>query len=128
MESSFANFPIFTGDANIFRVAGTTMTIAFLTCMLSVTCRIIFQILKVTGDSPFKAWVRRHRKKIYRCLEFFYKTCMYPLLFFSFATLKNWDARVLVDPLTTSFLNISQGFAIMFICLYTLVTIYTVFF
>ena len=34
---------------------------------------------------------------VYRFLEFFYKACMYPLLFFAFMQFGNWSPQMLVD-------------------------------
>jgi hypothetical protein len=68
--------------------------------------------------------VRSHKKHVYRCLEFFHKTCMYPLIFFSFVTIKNWHARILVD--NKKFLHVSHGLAIGICVAYLFYTIYQI--
>jgi hypothetical protein len=129
MEHGFLNFSIFTGDANIFRVAGTTILVAFIFCILSIVLRIGHKIgrffMKKNSRCRF-GWLMKHRKFIYRTIEFIYKTCMYPLMFFALTTIKNWSGGIIASQNFLTFLNFSRGLAIFILCAYTLVTIWSV--
>jgi hypothetical protein len=125
MEAGFANFSVFTGDANIFRVCGTTIVVAVVVGVLVVVGRV--GIVLGRGYCPGSR-VMRHRKYGYRALEFFYKTCMYPLMFFSVVAVRNWDGGILASQQYLVFLNLSRGLAATFIGVYTLVTLWSVMF
>jgi hypothetical protein len=95
LENSPGNFPILTLDANIFRVASTTLLIASLNVCFILLLRVI-SYLKDTSSTVIVFRItnfkyRKLKKTIYRFLEFFYKTCMYPLVFSSLMTFNNWS-------------------------------------
>lgn len=100
MESSKGNFPFFTIDSNIFRVAGTTILFALVNWAVIIFCRVVYFVYlnsSLRSKAGLSDMIRRNKKPIYRILEFFYKTTMYPLLFFSLVTYHNWLARILVS-------------------------------
>jgi hypothetical protein len=108
-------------------VAGTVLVIAAITAIVIAIYRVCYYVYTSTGLKHNKLAfeiVRSNKKTIYRSLEFLYKTCMYPLIFFSFMTIHNWHARILTDH--TKFLHFSQGLAIAICVSYLLVTIYQV--
>jgi hypothetical protein len=75
MENGWANFSIFTGDGNIFRVAGTTICVAIITCLVTLLCRLSYQILKIFQRAKHPCYLNNknplrflfiHRKYPYR--------------------------------------------------------------
>lgn len=104
------------------------MTIALVILLLTGVFRLFYMIYEYRKDPRARpaGWIRALIKPIYRTLEFFYKTTMYPLIFFSMVTLFNWNAYRISEG--TLFHDISRGFAVGFICIYTLITIFSVFF
>lgn len=70
--------------------------------------------------------VKSTKKGLYRLVEFFYKTCMYPALYFSFVTLHNWKPRILIDQ--PRFGAVCLGIAIAICVAYSLVTLFQIWF
>jgi hypothetical protein len=126
LESSLGNFAFFDWDGNIYRVADITMLVAFLTGALIGMLRIadfVNETTKLGEKISIKKLSKSSKKIIYRILEFFYKTCMMPLLFFSFATFRNHrDMKMLSGESTFS--TVSLYTAIGFVSVYTAVTIW----
>lgn len=99
-ESSIGNFPYFTTDSNILRVAITLLLLAAVNCLLIIVFRLIYYLKEQPAIRRF-ACIRNlsdcSKKSIYRFLEFVYKTCMHPLLFFAVVNLSNWQAVLIVN-------------------------------
>jgi hypothetical protein len=126
-ESSSGNFAYLAGDSNIIRLTGTTLVIAAATALMSLSLRGLWLVCKHTSfrhNLQAQQFVLSRKRFTYRFLEFLYKTCMYPLLFFSFVTFWNWNAMVLTSH--THFHNISRGLAVTLFLTYLLVTFYQV--
>ena len=126
-ESSSGNFAYLAGDSNIIRLTGTTLVIAAATALLSLSLRGLWLVCKHTSfrhNLQAQQFVLSRKRFTYRFLEFLYKTCMYPLLFFSFVTFWNWNAMVLTSH--AHFHNISRGLAVTLFLTYLLVTFYQV--
>lgn len=64
------------------------------------------------------------KKILYRSMEFIYKVCMYPLIFFSFINIQNWKPTVLTSH--PGFTHFTRGAAVAFFLSYLLVTMYQV--
>jgi hypothetical protein len=99
LETSQGNFDYLTTDSNFLKVAGTPAAIAAVNLVLIVILRIIFYSMRRAASlNPSRSTVAvsNNRKYFYRFVEFLYKTCMYPLVFFSFVTLDNWRMGVYV--------------------------------
>lgn len=96
LEESKGNFQYLSVDANIVRNIGIPLILALLVAILSLIFRTVHELTKMkpiiqpAGLSIF--W----KKKIYRMIEFFYKTLMYPLIFFSIQNLINWNTSVYI--------------------------------
>lgn len=94
IELSPGNYKYLTVDANIVRNIGIPLILALTVGVLAVIFRVFHEftqnkpLLKPAGLAVF--W----KKIIYRTIEFFYKTLMYPLIFFSIQNLFNWNTTV----------------------------------
>lgn len=99
--------------------------IAILTCATIVTFRLIWALRELECLNRIKC-IRNlsasTRKIIYRLLEYFYKICMFPLLFFSFVTFFNWSPLVLTP--SPSFQLINQVLCMVLLIVYVGVTLY----
>lgn len=129
LEESKGNFSYFSVDSNIIRTAGTTITIAFAVAVLSFCFRLLvwgYICLKNRKRSKAREVIRSLKKDVYRVLEFFYKSCMYPVLYFSFVFLHEWKSRILSDH--PSFMSFCFGVAVTACVAYTLVTVYQIWF
>ena len=62
---------------------------------------------------------------VYRLLEFFYKTCMYPLLFFAFMQFTNWSPRMMVDQ-HIPFSQFTRWLAVIVLIAYFLATVFQI--
>ena len=87
-EYSLGNYCFLTMDNNIFRVAGINLFIAF-TNLAVIFILFVILLLKIDFISYLKRL--RFSKIIFRSMEFIYKMPMYPLIFFSFENVINWN-------------------------------------
>lgn len=99
--------------------------IAILTCATIVTFRIVWQLRELDCINRVRC-IRNlsasTRKVIYRLLEYLYKICMYPLLFFSFMTFFNWSPLVLTP--SPSFQLTNQVLCMILLIVYVGITLY----
>lgn len=99
MEPAVGNFSYFEHDSNILRIAAMTLVLATLNCITIAVLRLILFLKDNTLLRKVKC-IRNisdfSKKTIYRLLEFIYKTCMYPLLFFAIINIRNWNVSMLV--------------------------------
>ena len=65
--------------------------------ILSGLFRLLFALYLVFKLTSLTELINNFKKPVYRFLEFFYKACMYPLLFFAFMQFGNWSPLMLVD-------------------------------
>lgn len=124
-QSSPGNFWYLTYDSNFFRVAGTQILVALIVASLSIIFRVTYFVCSCTklNQNPRAiSLVKTKKKLVYRLLEFHYKMCMYPIIFFSFVSFKNWNAMVLTKH--TNYHNFCHGVALAFFFSYLFVTIY----
>jgi len=125
VESSSGNFAYFVIDSNIFRVVDMTLFVATINAIVIGTLRIIYYLKensRLQSISCIHNLSKFTKKSIYRLLEFFYKTCMYPLLFCALINISNWNARIMVNEYT--FRYASLGVSIAIIVAYIIVTIW----
>jgi len=129
LEHSTGNFPWLTTDSNILRVAGIPLAMTALMALLSLLLRAWAWLIGLEccrSKSPcFFAMFAAVKKPVYRTMEFVYKTCMYPLVFFSLITLSQWGGVSFVDPQLKQTCNIICA---VLVGGYTLVTVWQVFF
>lgn len=118
-QESKGNFPNLEIDSSLVRVAGTTLLIAAIVAVLSGTMRLVNLLIPASSTRYLKK--KKLRKPAYRALEFFYKCCMYPLLFFSLVTLRDWRPQMLVPH--ERYLALCHGLAIVLPAAYLAVTI-----
>ena len=64
--------------------------------ILSGLFRLLFALYLVFKLTSLTELINNFKKPVYRFLEFFYKACMYPLLFFAFMQFGNWSPLMLV--------------------------------
>lgn len=128
LETSSGNFPYFSRDSNLFRVADLTLLIAIITTALIGVCRVVYCFRNTSRltVSCIKKLTERTKKTVYRLLEFFYKTCMYPLLFFSVINLRNWNAQSMME--LETFKRATLGLSIFLISVYSIVPFWQWFF
>lgn len=93
--------------------------------MVGGVLRVVDRVVRGCGSGEGeRGWVRRmvqtKKKTVYRVLEFFYKTCMYPLIFFSIVTLSNWNATVFIP--NNGYYIFCRALSILLLLLYTLTT------
>ena len=122
-EESPGNFGVLTLDSNLLRVAGATLIISILTGCLSAALRI----LSARRPECLRERIRIYKKTGYRSVEFFYKTCMYPLVFFAMVTISNWTAQMMSGSNSNASLG-SRLIAVLVLCAYTATTIYSLWF
>lgn len=130
-ETSTGNFSLLTIDSNILRVGSITLLIALIVLLLSMLLRVFYEMYVLSLCLPkrkrkFVRSIKKAKKPVYRTLEFFYKTCMFPILFLSLIAFRNWNSVVIVGD--QYFRTICQGLAIFSVCIYTTVTIFQVFY
>jgi hypothetical protein len=130
LEPSTGNFPQLTTDSNILRVAGTPLAVAVTIaglCLLLRTLTLVVMSCEICRSKCSCVFVvlAMTKKPVYRTMEFIYKTCMYPLLFFSVVTLQQWGSVVFVGPQFKQLCNI---IAAVLIGGYLIVTIWQTFF
>ena len=79
-EESNGNFGFLTKDANIIRILGVAIILAFINFII-----LLAILLSIVVDSGFIASLKKntYSKYLLRTFEFVYKTTMYPLIFFS---------------------------------------------
>ena len=118
MEPAVGNFSYFEHDSNILRIAAMTLVLATLNCITIAVLRLILFLKDNTLLRKVKC-IRNisdfSKKTIYRLLEFIYKTCMYPLLFFAIINIRNWNVSMLVT---------SPNFRMFSLSLYATIVIY----
>lgn len=119
-EESQGNFAFFEADSNFLRVAGTTLLVAGIVAFFSCLFRLLDRLLNIRKYKP----LRTTRKSVYRAIEFFYKLCIQPLLFFSFVTYSNWHPRSMVS--YPQFLNVCHVLTVLIPVLYLLVTAFQI--
>lgn len=128
LQGNLGNFWFFTMDSNVFRVGGSTLVVALITASMAVTLRVIYytiQLTKLRESSSLAHLVLRNKKHLYRILEFFYKTCMYPLMFLCLMSFKAWQPKMFV---AQYFLGVSHALCIVLFVMYTVVTGFQVWF
>lgn len=97
-------------------------------CGLIIIFRVfyfLYQNTKLSRNEQLSLIVRSNKKPVYRLLEFFYKTTMYPLIFFSFVTFHNWSALILVNK--HGFHHFSHILALGLFISYLVVTLFQIF-
>lgn len=116
-----------TIDSNILRVGSIPLLMAILVMCLSLTLRLAYELYlryMCVSNKKFVLFVKTAKKPTYRVLEFFYKTCMLPILFLSFIAMRNWNSEVIVGD--NYFRNLCKGIAITALVTYTAVTLFQV--
>lgn len=124
LQESRGNFIKLTYDDTFFRVSGSAFMISFVVMILIVLVRSFYYCIHI-GDLQYqyqpRQLIKANKKTVYRILEFFYKTLMYPMLFFSMLTFSNWNARTIhYNPLYSFINHFVSIFAIIFYLVVTL--------
>ena len=95
IEKCPGNYHITSVDCNIVRNIGLALLIALISGSLIAILRFVYFFV----SNHFRLDVKfiHYKKFIYRTLEFFLKTTMFPLMFFSIQTILNTTGYVLID-------------------------------
>ena len=121
LASSPGNYRYLNLDANIIRNIGLPLVFAAFIAGLCVVLRIIYYTTRNHPLIKHPGLAVLCKKTIYRALEFFYKTLMYPLMFFSIQTLLNWDRKIYTGG---EFRNKCNILSILIITSYSAVTLF----
>lgn len=94
-EKCPGNYYITSIDCNIIRNIGVALLIALIAGGLITIFRFVHFFL--TAHLSLNTRILYYKKFFYRTLEFFHKTTMFPLIYFSIQTLLNTTGYVLID-------------------------------
>lgn len=102
-------------DSNIFRVADIPILMILIVLGLALVIRILYSYFVSSEMNEIK--YHQHKKMLYRFLEYIFKVCMYPIVFFSLVELFNINSIVYLQ---ISFKHICIG--ISAVCLIFFIT------